>query len=251
MHGLQEDLAMRQTFTFAESSHKPPQALAALKNLVRKYVKRERRKTLPEGVDYWDFACKVGETEETATETHISEVTNHIEAVFDVGTPTVYVEILSKPGVRKSTSSWADDSSKSSRGSSKSSKGSSKSSSDSSKSSKGYPKGSSDSSKSSKGYPKGSSDSSKSSKGYPKGSSDSSKPSKGFAKTSKGFSSPSKASQAFSNPSKASKGFSNPSREPSKPAQDDARPVRDSVKDAPKDPRGDKPSKSWSFGGGN
>ncbi|MFT6162480.1 MAG: hypothetical protein ACJA00_005082 [Myxococcota bacterium] len=237
MHGLQEDLAMRQTFTFAESSHKPPQALAALKNLVRKYVKRERRKTLPEGVDYWDFACKVGETEETATETHISEVTNHIEAVFDVGTPTVYVEILSKPGVRKSTSSWADDSSKSSN--------------DSSKSSKGYPKGSSDSSKSSKGYPKGSSDSSKSSKGYPKGSSDSSKPSKGFAKTSKGFSSPSKASQAFSNPSKASKGFSNPSREPSKPAQDDARPVRDSVKDAPKDPRGDKPSKSWSFGGGN
>jgi hypothetical protein len=237
MHGLQEDLAMRQTFTFAESSHKPPQALAALKNLVRKYVKRERRKTLPEGVDYWDFACKVGETEETATETHISEVTNHIEAVFDVGTPTVYVEILSKPGVRKSTSSWADDSSKSSRGSSKSSKGSSKSS--------------NDSSKSSKGYPKGSSDSSKSSKGYPKGSSDSSKPSKGFAKTSKGFSSPSKASQAFSNPSKASKGFSNPSREPSKPAQDDARPVRDSVKDAPKDPRGDKPSKSWSFGGGN
>ena len=94
---------MRQTFTFAESNHKPPQALAALKNQVRKYVKRERRKSLPEGVDYWDFDCKVGDDEESATEAHISEVTNRMQAVFDSGNATVYVEILAKPGVRKST----------------------------------------------------------------------------------------------------------------------------------------------------
>ena len=135
---------MRQTFTFAESTHKPPQALAALKNRVRKYVKRERRKPLPEGVDFWDFSCKVGETEETATDVHISEVTNLIEAVFDAGDPTVYVEIISKPGVRNKSAKPATTSSrpstkptrhstKSSRPSTKSSRSSTKSDMDSGK----------------------------------------------------------------------------------------------------------------------
>lgn len=100
---VEEEITMRQTFTFAESRHKPPQALAALKNRIRKYVKRERRKALPEGVDYWDFDCKVGETEEGATEVHIAQVTERMEAVFDANSPTVYVEILAKPGVRSAS----------------------------------------------------------------------------------------------------------------------------------------------------
>ncbi len=135
---------MRQTFTFAESTHKPQQALAALKNRVRKYVKRERRKALPEGVDYWDFDCKIGETEQTATDVHISEVTNLIEAVFDAGDPTVYVQIISKPGVRKSSGkpvkSSPKSTPKSSRDFAKPSKGSSKSKVEFAKTSKGFSK---------------------------------------------------------------------------------------------------------------
>ncbi len=142
---------MRQTFTFAESTHKPPQALAALKNRVRKYVKRERRKPLPEGVDFWDFSCKVGETEETATDVHISEVTNLIEAVFDAGDPTVYVEIISKPGVRNKSAKPATTSSRPStkptRHSTKSSRPSTKSSRPSTKSSRSSTKSDMDSGK--------------------------------------------------------------------------------------------------------
>ncbi|MCO4748267.1 MAG: hypothetical protein KC912_25965 [Proteobacteria bacterium] len=92
---------MRQTFTFADSNHKPPQALAALKNRVRKYLKRERRKALPEGVDYWDFDCRVGEDEDSATVAHVAEVIGRMDTVFESGHPTVYIEILAKPGVRQ------------------------------------------------------------------------------------------------------------------------------------------------------
>lgn len=91
---------MRQTFPFAHPKHKPAQALAALKSRVRKYLKRERRKPLPEGVDYWDFDCKVGPTEDAAQPVHVAEVVPKMDALSAEGATHVYVEILAKPGRR-------------------------------------------------------------------------------------------------------------------------------------------------------
>lgn len=91
---------MRQTFPFAHAKHKPAQALAALKNQVRKYLKRERRKELPEGVDYWDFACRIGPAEDAAKPVHVAELVAQMEALAADGCSHVYVEILAKPGHR-------------------------------------------------------------------------------------------------------------------------------------------------------
>ena len=91
---------MRQTHALTHPKHKPPQALAKVKNTVRKYIKRERRKQLPEEVDFWDFDCKVGPSEDSATEAHISKVIDRIDAVAQDGATEVYVEILVKPGHR-------------------------------------------------------------------------------------------------------------------------------------------------------
>ncbi len=95
---------MRQTHSLVHPRHKPPQALAAVKNTVRKYIKRERRKELPEGVDYWDFDCRVGLDEDTAADVHISAVIEQIDALSKGGATDVYVEILVKPGVRQKRS---------------------------------------------------------------------------------------------------------------------------------------------------
>ena len=92
---------MRQTFTFADSKHKPEQALAALKNKVRKYLKRERRKSLPEGADYWDFDCQVGETEGTSEALAVTEVITRMGDIFERGEPQVYIEILARAETRK------------------------------------------------------------------------------------------------------------------------------------------------------
>ena len=91
---------MRQTFPFAHPSHKPPQALARLKHRIRKYIKRERRKALPDGVDYWDFDCRVGPEEDAATPAHVEEVIGRLDALAAEGSSHVYVEILAKPGHR-------------------------------------------------------------------------------------------------------------------------------------------------------
>ena len=101
---------MRQTFPFAHPKHKPAQALAALKNRVRKYLKRERRKPLPEGVDYWDFDCRVGPQEDAAQPVHVAEVVPRMDALAAEGCSHVYVEILAKPGHRKPRAAKADSS---------------------------------------------------------------------------------------------------------------------------------------------
>lgn len=92
---------MRQTFPFAHPRHKPPQAVAALKHRIRKYLKRERRKPLPDGVDYWDFDCKIGPSESNAAPAHVAELISLLDALYADGCTHVYVEILAKPGVRR------------------------------------------------------------------------------------------------------------------------------------------------------
>ncbi|MFT5356757.1 MAG: hypothetical protein ACI9KE_003983 [Polyangiales bacterium] len=93
---------MRQTFPFSHPKHKPAQALAALKSQVRKYLKRERRKALPEDVDYWDFDCRVGPSEDAAQPVHVAEVVTRMDVLAAEGNSHVYVEILAKPGRRLS-----------------------------------------------------------------------------------------------------------------------------------------------------
>jgi hypothetical protein len=103
---------MRQTFPFAHPRHKPPQALAALKNRIRKYLKRERRKELPEGVDFWDFDCRIGPDEDTAAPVHVQELIARLDELAAAGNSHVYVEILARPGQRAPRSEASTDSSR-------------------------------------------------------------------------------------------------------------------------------------------
>ena len=46
---------MRKIFPLEVHGLKPPRVIESIKHDVRKYLKRERRKALPEDVDFWDF----------------------------------------------------------------------------------------------------------------------------------------------------------------------------------------------------
>ena len=91
---------MRKTFSFTDTAHKSPQAVASVKHTVRKYLKRERRKSLPEDVDFWDFDCKVGADEASAATVNVRDLIPGIDGVAEAGAEAVYIEILVKPGVR-------------------------------------------------------------------------------------------------------------------------------------------------------
>ncbi len=91
---------MRKTFELTHPRHKPAQALDRVKHQLHKYVKRERRKELPEGVDYWDFDCRIGADEASAEVAHLKELSKRLDVLAGQGALTAYVEILVKPGHR-------------------------------------------------------------------------------------------------------------------------------------------------------
>jgi hypothetical protein len=80
---------------------KYPRMIEGAKNEIRKYLKRERRKELPEGIDFWDFDCKFGDTEADAKPVHLKEIDECINDAEKRGLMSFYVEVVRKEGIRK------------------------------------------------------------------------------------------------------------------------------------------------------
>lgn len=100
---------MKKTFKLHIEGKNSDRVMDAIKNEVRKYIRRERRKTLPEGVDYWDFDCRFGVNEATAEGVHLTEITKKIAEVARDGGDACYVEILAKHGIRGQRPAVATD----------------------------------------------------------------------------------------------------------------------------------------------
>lgn len=91
---------MKKTFPFEMPNHKPPRVIEAIKADINKYIKRERRKPLPEGVDFWDFDCRTGKDADSAEPVHVSEITKPIDTASQENWAAIYIEILAKQGHR-------------------------------------------------------------------------------------------------------------------------------------------------------
>ena len=91
---------MKQTFPLTHPRHAPARVVEGIKFKVRKYFKRSRRKELPEDVDFWDFDCRTGRSEEAAEKCHEKELIGMIDAAVAATWQEIYIEILAKPGFR-------------------------------------------------------------------------------------------------------------------------------------------------------
>ena len=91
---------MKKFFSLEASNHKPARLADKIKSEVRKYLKRERSKELPEGVDFWDFDCRQGGSAENAQSLHEKEIGKAIDQALAGEWKGIYLEILAKPGVR-------------------------------------------------------------------------------------------------------------------------------------------------------
>ena len=91
---------MRKTFQLTHPKIKVPRLVESAKHEIRKYLKRERRRELPEGVDFLDFDCRFGPTQDEATELHLAEITKRIDEAEAKHLTSFYVEILAKHGHR-------------------------------------------------------------------------------------------------------------------------------------------------------
>lgn len=93
---------MKKTFQLNIEGKKRDRVVDATKHEIRQYIKRERNKPLPVGVDFWDFDCRFGLTEVAASSVHQANVTALIDAAVADGAERFYLELLAKPGHRMS-----------------------------------------------------------------------------------------------------------------------------------------------------
>jgi hypothetical protein len=89
---------LKKTFALTHAKINVARLVEAIKHEVKKYIKRERNKSLQDGSDFWDFDCKYGHTEQTATTIRISQINKSIDEAEKLELTSFYLEILAKPG---------------------------------------------------------------------------------------------------------------------------------------------------------
>ncbi len=91
---------MKKTFKLTHPKIKVPRLVEAIKFEVKKYIKRERNKKLPEKVDFWDFDCRFGVDQASSEVIHLSAINKCIDEAVSKELESFYLEILAKPGYR-------------------------------------------------------------------------------------------------------------------------------------------------------
>lgn len=88
---------MKKVFKIQQDKIKPDRAVDAIKNELRKYIKREKKKDLPNPKTmYWDFDCKFGKSEEFAIDCDFDHIIIELSNVVLAGWEACYIEIIAK-----------------------------------------------------------------------------------------------------------------------------------------------------------
>ena len=91
---------MKKTFPLQAPGKEDARVRDKIRHELNKYVRRERKKTLPEGFEEWNLTCKVGARASAANELQLKEVGAAIDQVAAAGATEVYVEIIAVAGHR-------------------------------------------------------------------------------------------------------------------------------------------------------
>jgi len=88
---------MKKIFKIKQEKLKPERAVDAIKNELRKYTKREKKKDLPnKKTMYWDFECKFGKSADLAQACSFDEIISQLNRVVAEDWSECYVEVIAK-----------------------------------------------------------------------------------------------------------------------------------------------------------
>jgi len=91
---------MKKTFKLSHPKIKVARLVDSVRCDVKRYLKRERKKELPKGVDFWDFDCKFGANSKEAEVVAVADIGKSIDEAEKQQFDALYIEILAKPGHR-------------------------------------------------------------------------------------------------------------------------------------------------------
>ena len=100
---------MKKTIALTHPKINTARLVDAIKHDIKKYLARERRKTLPEGSDYWTFDCQFGASEATAVEIYTSEINKKIDQAVAQELTEFHVVILARAATHKPKTDTSSD----------------------------------------------------------------------------------------------------------------------------------------------
>ena len=78
-----------------EGKH-PDRLLESIKHDIKKYMRRESKKALPAGFDFWDFDARIGHVESESQMVHPKEINARINEIVAASHTAFYIELLAK-----------------------------------------------------------------------------------------------------------------------------------------------------------
>lgn len=91
---------MKKTFPLHATGKDDARVRDKIRHEVSKYVRRERKKELPEGYDRWEFNCRAGASAATAEARSLPEIASLVDRVAETGAAEIYLEIIAVPAHR-------------------------------------------------------------------------------------------------------------------------------------------------------
>ena len=92
---------MKKTFKLEDGRRHPDRIIDAIKHEVRKYIKREKKKKLPEDTDFWKFECKSAINGEEPQTLEFIDITKAIDEAAASKAESLYLEIIAKATVKE------------------------------------------------------------------------------------------------------------------------------------------------------
>ena len=87
---------MKKAFQIDVSNKTRERQVDSIKNEIRKYIKREKSKKLPEGFNAWFFDCKFGQTKEDAKVINFADVIKSVDLAQSENYESFYIEIVAR-----------------------------------------------------------------------------------------------------------------------------------------------------------
>ncbi len=91
---------MKKVFNLTVENKNRERQLDSIKNEVRKYIKREKSKLLPEGFDTWRFSCKFALEGEEPQDIEFTNIIKSLDKAYESNKDTFYLEILKQASKR-------------------------------------------------------------------------------------------------------------------------------------------------------
>ena len=89
---------MKKTFLLTDPKKDPQRVVESIKHDIRKYIKREKRKELPKGTDFWKINSKFGQNADDAVEIKFEDIMKNIDEASSQKLKSFYIELISEAG---------------------------------------------------------------------------------------------------------------------------------------------------------